>query len=75
MLKHDLSTRDAAKQIHQACSQPPGTVLLGFPCQQALILECTQGAGQNVDIQAALQDLAETMDWKILQIEFDLADM
>ncbi|CAL1166615.1 unnamed protein product [Cladocopium goreaui] len=33
ILHLDISARDAARQVHQACNQRPGTVFMGFPCQ------------------------------------------
>eukprot|EP00435_Cladocopium_sp_Y103_P061470 s241_g23.t1 len=33
ILHLDLSSRDAARKIHEACSHPPGLVMMGFPCQ------------------------------------------
>eukprot|EP00435_Cladocopium_sp_Y103_P007241 s295_g2.t1 len=33
VMKLDITLRDSARKVHQACDHDPGTVFLGFPCQ------------------------------------------
>lgn len=106
VLQLDLSAPDAAKRIHQECQEPPGTALMGFPCQphsfqgsqrgtadpraevlwhglhivfmtqvQTLILECTPAAGQNPEVRAGLDLLADAMGWVVLTTTLDLQDL
>eukprot|EP00435_Cladocopium_sp_Y103_P054211 s1110_g17.t1 len=61
-LRLDLTSRDAARTIHQACTHPPGTVFLGFPCQP----HSTQGS------QLGSADPRAQVLWHGLHITFML---
>eukprot|EP00435_Cladocopium_sp_Y103_P022918 s2398_g5.t1 len=43
VMQIDITTQDSARKIHQACTNDPGTVFLGFPCQPHSVQGLQQG--------------------------------
>ena len=103
VMELDILDEDAAKRIHQAFADRPGTTTLGFPCQpfsaqglqrgaedarfmvfyaglricfllqtQCIILECVPAAGDSVQVQQALDCIAEALGLVCHQAILDL---
>lgn len=65
ILQLHLTTRDAAKRVHQACEHHPGTLLTGIPCQP----HSQQG------MQLGSEDVRAEVLWHGLRIAYMLMMM